>query len=158
MSLYIPHVARTYSFHDPLHTACGKKPPFPWAFIYRMWQEPTVSMILYIPHVARNPHFHDPLHNACSKNPQFPWSLRRPVVSFHIDVVWYSGVSCFSFSQVCFLLFILTVFAEEPYEQASKKVDKRGLLGLGYGYGHGLAYVPAVVSTPAVSYTKASSH
>jgi hypothetical protein len=53
------------------------------------------------------------------------------------------------------LLLALCVLAEETSEQ--KKVDKRGLLGLGYGYGHGLSYVPTVVSSPAVSYTKVSS-
>lgn len=53
--------------------------------------------------------------------------------------------------QACVFLLALAVFAEETPEQ--KKVDKRGLLGLGYG----LAYVPAVVSSPAVSYTKVSS-
>jgi hypothetical protein len=53
--------------------------------------------------------------------------------------------------QACVLLLALAVSAEETSEQ--KKVDKRGLLGLGYGYGH----VPALVSSPAVSYTKVSS-
>jgi hypothetical protein len=46
------------------------------------------------------------------------------------------------------LLLALTAGADDSLEQ--KKVDKRGLLGLGYGYGHNLAYVPAV------SYTKVS--
>jgi hypothetical protein len=53
------------------------------------------------------------------------------------------------------LLLVLVALAEETSEQ--RKVDKRGLLGLGYGYGHGLSYVPAVVSTPALSYTKVST-
>jgi hypothetical protein len=53
--------------------------------------------------------------------------------------------------QACVLLLALAVFAEETSEE--KKVDKRGLLGLGYG----VTYVPAVVSPPAVSYTKVSS-
>jgi hypothetical protein len=57
--------------------------------------------------------------------------------------------------QACVFLLALAALAEETSEQ--KKVDKRGLLGLGYGYGTGLSYVPAVVSTPAVSYTKVSS-
>ncbi|XP_021935431.1 glycine-rich protein-like [Zootermopsis nevadensis] len=55
---------------------------------------------------------------------------------------------------VCVFLLVLGVFAEESHEQ--KKVDKRGLLGLGYGYGHSLGYIPTVVSTPAVSYSKVS--
>jgi hypothetical protein len=46
------------------------------------------------------------------------------------------------------LLLALTVSAEDSLQE--KKVDKRGLLGLGYGYGHSLAYVPAL------SYTKVS--
>jgi len=46
------------------------------------------------------------------------------------------------------LLLALTASADDSLEL--KKVDKRGLLGLGYGYGHSLAYVPAV------SYTKVS--
>jgi hypothetical protein len=50
--------------------------------------------------------------------------------------------------QVCVFLLALTVGADDSLEQ--KKVDKRGLLGLGYGYGHSLAYAPAV------SYTKVS--
>jgi len=45
-------------------------------------------------------------------------------------------------------LLALTASADDSLEQ--KKVDKRGLLGLGYGYGHSVAYVPAV------SYTKVS--
>ena len=50
--------------------------------------------------------------------------------------------------QVCILLLALTASAEDSLQE--KKVDKRGLLGLGYGYGHSLAYVPAL------SYTKVS--
>jgi len=50
--------------------------------------------------------------------------------------------------QVCIFLLAFTASADDSLEQ--KKVDKRGLLGLGYGYGHSLAYVPAT------SYTKVS--
>jgi len=50
--------------------------------------------------------------------------------------------------QVCIFLLAFTASADDSLEQ--KKVDKRGLLGLGYGYGHSLAYVPAA------SYTKVS--
>lgn len=50
--------------------------------------------------------------------------------------------------QVCIFLLAVTASADDSLEQ--KKVDKRGLLGLGYGYGHSLSYVPAV------SYTKVS--
>jgi hypothetical protein len=57
--------------------------------------------------------------------------------------------------QVCLSLLVLAVVAEESPEE--KKVGKRGLVGLGYGYGHSLGYVPTVLSTPALSYTKVSS-
>jgi hypothetical protein len=57
--------------------------------------------------------------------------------------------------QVCLCLLVLAVVAEESSEE--KKVGKRGLVGLGYGYGHSLAYVPTVLSSPALSYTKVSS-
>ena len=55
---------------------------------------------------------------------------------------------CFINSQVCIFLLALAAYADDSLEE--KKVDKRGLLGLGYGFGHSLSYVPAV------SYTKVS--
>jgi hypothetical protein len=75
------------------------------------------------------------------------------IVTDSIDI-W---VTCHQFlCQACVVVLLAwAVFAEEIPEE--KKVDKRGLLGLRYGYGQSLAYVPAVVSTPALSYTKASS-
>ncbi|PSN29240.1 hypothetical protein C0J52_26757 [Blattella germanica] len=47
------------------------------------------------------------------------------------------------------LVFALAVAAEESPKE--KKVDKRGLLGLGYGYGH-TEYGHSIVHPPAVSY------
>ncbi|PSN33384.1 hypothetical protein C0J52_19894 [Blattella germanica] len=88
-----------------------------------------------------------PVYKSVAYSPAY--SYYGPTVYGHELIISSKKMSEIEYD-VCILLFVLAVVAKETTEQ--KKVDKRGLLGLGYDYG--LGYGPGYGYGPAVSYAK----